>query len=69
MEGWDIRGFEGQISAEDQQNFDVWCDAEEAALEACCAGWDEHRKPTSAYRGRNRARSLKSGGVVFRQVP
>ena len=67
MEGWDIRGFDGELSAEESRNFDIWCDAEAAALEACCLGWDEDRKPVSIdlelvdpYRHRDRLRSSGS---------
>ena len=74
VEGWDIRGFDDDISAEDLAICSVWGEADEAALEACCAGWGERPKPTSAHlelvdtSRRDRLRSLKSSGSVLRQV-
>lgn len=47
LEGWDIAGFpeEGEhaLSAEDQAAADVWLEANEAAMNACCEGWDPSR--------------------------
>jgi hypothetical protein len=47
VEGWDIGGFVGEISDRDLDMHSVWLEAETAALEACCAGWDEARRPKS----------------------
>lgn len=48
IEGWDIKGFRGRLSAEVWEHFDVWCRAERAALEACCEGWEKDRWPDTA---------------------
>lgn len=45
LEGWDDSGFASEISEEDDANAAVWADAQEAAIAACCEGWDESRKP------------------------
>lgn len=53
IEGWDIRGFH-----EDEEPPEaayaaaqLWADAERAAIEACCAGWPEDKKPMTADMG------------------
>jgi hypothetical protein len=48
VEGWDDRGFEGAISAEDLDLHALWDEADQAALQACCAGWETRRKPASS---------------------
>jgi hypothetical protein len=47
--GWDDDGFpeEGQLSDEELRAAAVWDRAEQAAIEACCAGWPE--MPQGAY--------------------
>lgn len=45
LEGWDIGGFQGKLSEEDDKNAAVWAEANEAARDACCEGWDEAKKP------------------------
>lgn len=47
-EGSDISGFIDKISDDDLALGGVWDDADEAALRACCDGWEDARKPTSA---------------------
>ncbi|WP_309086000.1 hypothetical protein [Chelativorans sp.] len=47
MEGWDIGGFKGDLDEEASRNADIWLKAQEAAVKACCEGWDESRKPVS----------------------
>jgi hypothetical protein len=46
IEGWDDGGFTGPISDDDLTLCGLWEEAEEAALSACCEGWE--RKPRSA---------------------
>lgn len=48
LEGWDIAGFDGAISQDDLDLAGLWDEADQAALGACCAGWDEARKPETA---------------------
>mgnify|MGYP001459875755 CR=1 FL=1 len=48
-EGWDIRGFDDDISGDDLAICTVWDEAEGAAIEACCAGWAKRPGPTAAY--------------------
>ncbi|MFU0507925.1 hypothetical protein [Pseudaminobacter sp. NGMCC 1.201702] len=43
LEGWDIGGFEGELSTEDSKAADVWMEADHAAIEACCADWPADR--------------------------
>jgi hypothetical protein len=40
-EGWDVAGFDpsAKPSAEEMKAAALWDNAEEAAIEACCAGW------------------------------
>ena len=48
VESWDDRGFEGPVSNEDLDLHAIWDQADQAALQACCAGWEKRRIPTSA---------------------
>ena len=49
LEGWDIQGFpDDGLSAEDSKAADVWMDAEQAAIDACCADWPDDRERPSA---------------------
>ena len=46
---WDISGFQDDIDGEDLKAAGVWDEAESAALDAVCAGWDKSReRPGSA---------------------
>jgi hypothetical protein len=45
LECWDDGGFEGELSEEDARAADVWLKAEAAAIDACCIGWPEDKKP------------------------
>ena len=45
LEGWDVRGFEGDIPDGAFEAALVWGQAERAAEEAACAGWSEERLP------------------------
>ena len=45
LECWDDAGFEGELSEEDAKAADVWLEAEAAAIDACCIGWPEDKKP------------------------
>jgi hypothetical protein len=49
IEGWDIRGFAGELSPADAALCGIWEDAEDAALQACREGWDETRKSEPGY--------------------
>lgn len=50
-EAWDDYGFPDPQPEAELEICDVWDDADEAALNACCAGWPEDRKPSSAELG------------------
>ncbi|MRX33241.1 hypothetical protein [Aminobacter sp. MDW-2] len=45
LECWDDDGFQGELSDEDSKAARVWLDAEAAAIDACCVGWPEDKKP------------------------
>lgn len=46
LEGWDINGFpEDGLDDRAGDAAQAWAEAHTAALEACCAGWPEERKP------------------------
>ncbi|TPL21008.1 hypothetical protein FJ945_19905 [Mesorhizobium sp. B2-4-9] len=46
LEGWDINGFpEDGLDRRAGAGAQAWGQAHTAALEACCAGWPEERKP------------------------
>ncbi|MBZ9811027.1 MULTISPECIES: hypothetical protein [unclassified Mesorhizobium] len=46
VEGWDINGFpEDGLDNWTSSAAQAWGQANNAALEACCAGWPEERKP------------------------
>lgn len=46
LEGWDINGFpEDGLDDRAGDAAHAWGEANAAALEACCAGWPEERKP------------------------
>jgi hypothetical protein len=47
VEGWDIRGFQGDLSDRAAELMGVWEEAQQAAIEACCAGWA--KRPSGAY--------------------
>ena len=48
LEGWDINGFpEDGLGEDEGEAAQAWAEAHAAALEACCAGWPEDRKPIS----------------------
>jgi hypothetical protein len=44
MEGWDIQGFQGD-APDNADICNVWLDADQAAVEACCAGWPKDKIP------------------------
>lgn len=48
VEGWDLRGFTGNVPEAELAICTVWDEADEAALNACCAGWPADRIPRSA---------------------
>jgi len=48
VERWEMDGFQDEISDENFRLMELWEEAEEAALEACCAGWELSRRPASA---------------------
>jgi hypothetical protein len=48
VEGWDIRGFTGKVPEEELAICTVWDEADQAAVQACCAGWDADKVPESA---------------------
>jgi len=45
LECWDDDGFEGELSEEDSKAASAWLEAEGAAIDACCIGWPEDKKP------------------------
>ncbi|PTE06575.1 hypothetical protein C9427_30575 [Mesorhizobium helmanticense] len=50
IEGWDIRGFPEDDAPSDAAHMaaQIWSDAEDAAVEACCAGWTDDKKPVTS---------------------
>lgn len=48
VEGWDIRGFTGRVPEEELAICTVWDEADQAAVQACCAGWAADKIPDSA---------------------
>ncbi|WP_145721031.1 hypothetical protein [Mesorhizobium tianshanense] len=48
VEGWDIRGFAGKVPEEELAICTVWDEADQAAVQACCAGWPADKVPRSA---------------------
>jgi hypothetical protein len=48
VEGWDLSGYDSEVSADDLDICHLWDEADEAAVRACCADWDEVKKPTTA---------------------
>jgi hypothetical protein len=48
VEGWDIRGFTGKAPEDELAICTVWDEADQAAVQACCAGWDADKIPSSA---------------------
>lgn len=48
VEGWDIRGFAGKVPEEELAICTVWDEADQAAVQACCAGWAVDKIPSSA---------------------
>lgn len=48
VEGWDIRGFTGKVPEEELAICTVWDEADQAAVQACCSGWDADKIPSSA---------------------
>ena len=48
LEGWDIQGFpEDGFSDEESAAASVWMEAEQAAIDACCANWPGDRERPS----------------------
>ena len=48
LEGWDIQGFpDDGLSDEESAAADVWMEAEQAAIDACCADWPSDRERPS----------------------
>ncbi|RWI08815.1 MULTISPECIES: hypothetical protein [Mesorhizobium] len=47
VEGWDIRGFTGKVPEEELAICTVWDEADQAAVQACCSGWDADKVPSS----------------------
>jgi hypothetical protein len=45
VEGWDIRGFAGKVPEEELAICTLWDDADQAAVQACCAGWPADKVP------------------------
>ena len=48
VEGWDIRGFTGKVPEDELAICTVWDEADQAAVQACCAGWPADKVPGSA---------------------
>lgn len=48
VEGWDIRGFVGKVPEAELAICTVWDEADQAAAQACCAGWAIDKVPNSA---------------------
>lgn len=48
VEGWDIRGFTGKLPEDELAICTVWDEADQAAVQACCAGWPADKVPGSA---------------------
>lgn len=47
LQGWDDGAPDESLTEEDSRNAAIWLDAEDAAIEACCKGWEEERRPVS----------------------
>lgn len=45
LEWWDDDGCQGEMSDEDSHAASVWLEAEAAAIDACCIGWPDDKKP------------------------
>lgn len=46
LEGWDINGFpEDGLDDEAGAAAEAWAEAHDAALDACCGGWADERRP------------------------
>ncbi|RUV48004.1 MULTISPECIES: hypothetical protein [unclassified Mesorhizobium] len=48
VEGWDIRGFTGKVPEDELAICTVWDEADQAAVQASCAGWEADKIPSSA---------------------
>ncbi|TIP26223.1 MAG: hypothetical protein E5X67_21410 [Mesorhizobium sp.] len=48
VEGWDIRGFPNPAPEAELAICNVWDEADQAAVEACCVGWPADRIPDTA---------------------
>ncbi|MBZ9740958.1 MULTISPECIES: hypothetical protein [unclassified Mesorhizobium] len=50
LEGWDINGFpeDNEPSEMEHAAANLWMEASNAALDACCADWPEERRPFTA---------------------
>jgi hypothetical protein len=48
VEGWDIRGFTGKVPQDELAICTIWDEADQAAVQACCAGWPADKAPSSA---------------------
>ena len=48
VEGWDIRGFSEPTPEDELAICGVWDEADQAAVQACCAGWPADRIPNTA---------------------
>lgn len=72
VEGWDIGGFEGEISGDDLAICTVWDEAQDAERDVCCQGWSEERREDvylELVSTRSRLRELTAIGGVIREVP
>lgn len=47
VEGWDVRQFTGDVPEAELEICDVWDEAEDAAIAACCSGWPADRIPAA----------------------
>lgn len=48
VEAWDIRGFTGKVPEAELAICTIWDDADQAAVQACCAGWAVDKVSDSA---------------------
>lgn len=48
VEAWDIRDFTGKVPEDELAICTVWDEADQAAVQACTAGWDADKVPNSA---------------------